>query len=123
MGRGQCVLVDHQEHRGSYVSGFLASCWLVAIYGYALLMFANQRRKQAPMPLFWAVHLWPLAIVVLAIDFAFNWTFGFMFLRPRWALFSSTVQWYVRNGDGWRLSLARFWLGVLNWPDPSHIRS
>lgn len=97
--------------------------WPVLIYGYALIVFAKSRTDQAPMPLFWKVHLYPLALIVLLLDFAFNYTAGFMFLeKPEPYLFSQTVQYHYRNSGGWRGKLAGFWKGVLNWPDPTHIR-
>lgn len=106
-----------------YVVYDLVQIWLGAVYGYALIMFAKHRNDEAPMPLFWKVHLWPLAAVVLALDVAFNATFGWMFLeKPKDKLFSGTVQWHYRNSGDWRGKLASFWKGVLNWPDPGHIR-
>ena len=93
------------------------------VYGYVLLTHAKKVYEREGLSWFWKIHLYPAAIVFLFLDFAFNWTFGQMFLeKPRFELlFSSRVQRNVRTGKGWRLKLAWWWAKQLNYFD-EHIK-
>lgn len=99
------------------VAIFLGVHWL-----YPLAMTAKHAYRDGRITKYWLVILaLPIALGVV-LDFAFNYTFGFMFLaKPRPVLFSGTVQYHYRNSDGWRLSLALFWANQLNVFD-EHIK-
>lgn len=100
----------------------LAAIWLGALWLYVLVMGARAAQQAGTLTLFWKLHLYPLAIVGLVLDVAFNLTFGLMFLElPREFLFSSRVERHYRRSDGWRRDLALFWARNLNVFDPKHI--
>lgn len=96
--------------------------WFVAIWAYVAIMAAKP--MYAELPLFWKVHLWPLAWLGLVADFVFNVWFGtLMFLEPpHELLFSSRVQRHVDESTGWRGRLARFWARQLNVFHKTHIK-
>ena len=87
-------------------------------WSYVAIMAA----KRVQMTAYWRVILYPLAAFGLALDVAFNLTFGtVMFVElPREWLFSHRVQRHVTS-DGWRLSLALFFAKQLNVFD-DHIK-
>lgn len=102
-----------------------AGVWFGVIWAYVAVMHAKMRLPE--LTLFWKVHMLPLALIGLALDLVFNYTFGWlMFLEWPWStgepLFSGRVQHHYRHGDGWRLKLASFWARQLNQMDPGHIR-
>lgn len=103
---------------------YAIAIWLGVHWAYPAVMAAKAAIERGSLTLYWKVNLLPLALIGVLLDFAFNYTFGWMFLKvPRPILFSSTVQHWYRNGDGWRLRLARFYGRNLNVFDDSHIRS
>lgn len=100
----------------------VAILWLGVNWSYVLVMGAKDALAAGRLTLYWKTMLLPVAGAGLLLDFAFNYTFGWMFLRvPRPVLFSGTVQWHYRNSQGWRLRLATFWARNLNVFDPTHI--
>ena len=96
--------------------------YLSVHWAYVLVMSAKAAIEKGTLTLYWKVMLAPAAAIGLVLDLVFNYTFGFMFgAWPKPYLFSSTVQYWYRNGDGWRLRLAKFWARNLNVFD-DHIR-
>lgn len=94
-------------------------------WGYVLVMSAKAAIAADRLTTYWWVILAPAAIVAGLLDFAFQFTFGWiMFLETPFrggAFFSGRVQYHFRNGEGWRLDLARFWARNLNVFD-DHIK-
>lgn len=100
----------------------LVIIWVAVLWAYPLVMAARAAQQAGTLTLFWKVHLYPLAIVAIALDVAFNLTFGMMFLEaPRELLFSSRVERHFRKSSGWRLDLATFWARNLNVFDARHV--
>jgi uncharacterized membrane protein YhaH (DUF805 family) len=99
-----------------------AGLFLGVHYWYVLAMAAKSARDAGKLTKYWTVILAPPVYGGLVLDWAFNYTFGWMFLaKPRPVLFSATVQYHYRHSDGWRLWLATFWARTLNVFD-DHIR-
>jgi hypothetical protein len=95
--------------------------WFGVHWAYVIATAARARLNE--LTLYWKVMLAPVAVIGLLLDFAFNYTFGFMFVAmPKRHLFSQTVQHHFSHGDGWRLNLATFWARNLNVFDQMHIR-
>lgn len=97
--------------------------WFGVAWSFVAVMHGKHRMQQGGLTLFWKVHLLPLGVIGVLLDWAFNWTFGFMFVDwpKNWSeLFSHRVQ---RNMtvSGWRGRLAKFWARQLNQMDPGHI--
>jgi hypothetical protein len=89
---------------------------------YVLVMAAKAARDAGKLTPYWKAILCLPAITGLVLDFAFNYSFGWMFAaKPRRYLFSNTVQYHYRHSSGWRLWLATFWARNLNVFD-DHIR-
>src|SRR5688572_8958618 len=93
--------------------------WLGVHWSYVAIMHAKGKR----LTKYWRVMLYPLAIVGLVIDAAFNVVFGSLMFRelPRELLFTSRCQRHAR-GDGSRQRLALWWAKQLNQFDPDHIK-
>ena len=106
------------------ILGWLAGIWLGVIWAYIAVMHAKAVNERTGLSLFWKVHVLPLAVVGITLDFVFNMTFGTVMFRelPHELLFSSRVQRHVRNG-GKRFALAVFWARQLNTFDPGHIKT
>lgn len=100
--------------------------WFSVHWCYAAMMAAKSAKEGGRLTLYWQVILLPLAAVGLLLDFAFQFTFGWMlFLESpfgRGWLFSSRVHYHYRESTGWRADLAEFWARNLNVFDPTHIR-
>jgi uncharacterized membrane protein YhaH (DUF805 family) len=100
----------------------LLGLFLGVHYWYVLAMAAKSARDAGKLTKYWTVILAPPVYGGLVLDWAFNYSFGWMFLaKPRPVLFSATVQYHYRHSDGWRLWLAQFWARTLNVFD-DHIR-
>ena len=99
-----------------------AGLFLGVHWAYVLVIGAKTALKTGKLTLYWKVILALPAGAGLLLDFAFNYTFGFMFLaKPRRYLFSQTVQHHYSYSDGWRKRLAGFWAKQLNVFD-EHIK-
>jgi hypothetical protein len=92
---------------------------------YVAAMSAKAAYEAGRLTPYWLVMLAPVLVLGVALDFVFQFTFGWlMFLETPFrggALFSGRVKHHFRNSDGWRLRLARFWARNLNVFDPTHI--
>ncbi len=97
--------------------------WFGVHWAFIAVMHAKAVSERQGLSLYWKVHILPLALVGLALDAAFNLTFGTVMFRelPHELLFSSRVQRHVRSG-GKRFGLATFWARTLNTFDPDHIK-
>lgn len=102
--------------------GSAALLWFGVHWAYVLAMGAKDALEAGKLTLYWKVMVLPAAVAGAMLDFTFNYTFGWMFLRaPRPLLFTDTVKYHFRNSSGWRLRLARWWARNLNVFDPTHI--
>jgi len=100
----------------------MAGIWFGVHTLYVVAMAAKDAIARDRLTVYWWVMLAPAAVLGVLLDFAFNYTFGWMFLKvPRRYLFSQTVQYHFSNSDGWRLDLARFFARQLNVFD-EHIK-
>lgn len=88
-------------------------------WAFAAVMHARAVRDQ--LTLYWKVILYPLAAIGLALDVAFNVTFGTVVYAelPRELLFTTRCKRH-RHGSGWRKSLADWACRNLNVMDPGH---
>jgi hypothetical protein len=97
--------------------------WFGVHWAYVLVMSA--KAKLDTLTLYWKVMLIPAAILGGVLDFAFQFTFGWlMFLETPFrggVFFSGRVQHHFRLGSGWRKRLAVFWARNLNVFD-EHIK-
>ena len=90
---------------------------------WSFVAIMSAKAKRAELTPYWVAILLPLGVVGWVLDFAFNYSFGWMFLAvPRPYLFSHTVQHHYSNGSGWRQRLAAFFAKQLNVFDPLHIK-
>lgn len=99
--------------------------WFSVHWLYALTMGAKAAADAGKLTKYWTVMLLPAAALGVVLDFAFQFTFGWvMFLETPFRgglMFSGRVQHHYRNSDGWRKRLAQFWARNLNVFDPTHI--
>lgn len=97
--------------------------WFGVHWSYVVVVHAKAVLERQGLSLYWKVHILPLAVLGLLLDFAFNVVFGTVMFRelPHELLFSSRVQRHCRN-EGRRLRLALFWKRQLNTFDPDHIK-
>lgn len=103
----------------------LAFVWFGVHTLYVVAMSAKAAYEAGILTKYWIVMLAPAAFLGLALDFVFQFTFGWvMFVetpfRGGW-LFSGRVKHHFRHGHGWRLALAQFFARNLNVFDPFHI--
>lgn len=95
--------------------------WFLTNWAYVAIMCAKSIEHR--MTLYWKVILWPLVIIGVLLDIAFNWTFGTAaFLeRPMELLFTDRVQRHFYARKGWRHHVAAFFAKQLNVVDPTHV--
>lgn len=102
-----------------------AGLWFSVHTLYVVATSAKSAYEAGTLTLYWKVMLLPAALLGVALDFVFQFTFGWlMFLETPFrggALFSGRVKHHFRYGDGWRLKLAVFFARNLNVFDPTHI--
>lgn len=86
-------------------------------WAYVAIMAA----RKVELTLYWKVVLYPLGVIGLVLDVAFNLTFGTLMYRelPRELLFTARCKRHKR-GDGWRKQLAEWFCANLNIFDPGH---
>lgn len=100
--------------------------WFTVHWAYVLVMAAKAALESGRLTLYWKVMLLPAAVLGGVLDFAFQFTFGWlMFAETPFrggAFFSGRVQHHYRNSDGWRRALAGFWARNLNVFDSGHIK-
>jgi hypothetical protein len=97
----------------------LVYLWFGVHWAYVAIMHARSKR----LSLYWKVMLYPLAVVGLVLDVAFNVVFGTLMYRelPRELLFTSRCKRHFRGDDEKRKRLASWWAVQLNQFDPGHI--
>jgi hypothetical protein len=100
---------------------YAAGLWLAVHWAFVAVMHAKAVRAQ--LSLYWKVMLWPLVVIGLVLDVAFNVVFGsLMFLElPRELLFTSRCKRHFR-GAGRGQRLAAWWGRQLNAFDPGHVK-
>jgi hypothetical protein len=106
---------------GANVTGLALSLlvvWFGVHWSFVAIMHAKSARDR--LSRYWKVMLWPLVVIGLALDVAFNVVFGsLMFLElPRELLFTSRCQRHAHKGS----RLALWWAKQLNAFDPGHIK-
>lgn len=101
---------------------YAAGLWLAVHWAFVAVMHANAVRKHGSLTVYWVVMLLPLAIIGLALDVAFNLTFGTLmyFELPRELLFTTRCKRHF-HGHGRRQRLAEFWARQLNQFEVGHI--
>ena len=102
----------------------LVGLWVSVIWAFVATMHAKALNESGTLTLFWKVHILPLALIGVVLDFAFNMTFGTIMFRevPHELLFTSRVKRHFRESNGRRLRLAGFWRTQLNLMDPGHVK-
>jgi hypothetical protein len=95
----------------------LVGLWFAVHWAFVAIMHAKAIRSE--LTLYWRVMLWPLALIGLVLDVAFNVVFGSIMFReiPRELLFTSRVQRHAAAGS----ALALWWARQLNQFDPGHV--
>jgi hypothetical protein len=106
---------------GANVTGLALSLlvvWFGVHWSFVAIMHAKSARDR--LSRYWKVMLWPLVVIGLVLDVAFNVVFGsLMFLElPRELLFTSRCQRHAHKGS----RLALWWAKQLNAFDPGHIK-
>lgn len=95
-----------------------AVLWFGVHWAYVLVMAAKAALERGELTRYWIVNLLPTAIVGYLLDFAFQFTFGWvMFAETPFRgglMFSGRVQYHYRYGNGWRRRFAAFWARNLN---------
>jgi hypothetical protein len=96
---------------------YAAVLWFAVHWAYVAIMAA----RKVELTLYWKVVLYPLAVIGLVLDVAFNLTFGtVMYVEiPRELLFTARCRRHKR-GDGWRKNLAEWFCHNLNAFYPGH---
>lgn len=104
----------------------MAVVWVAIHWAYPAVMGARAAMEEGRLTLYWRVHLYPLALIGVLLDVAFQFTFGWLiFLETPFRgglMFSGRVQHHFRYSTGWRQRMAAFFARNLNVFDSEHIR-
>jgi hypothetical protein len=104
------------------LAGWAAVLWFTVHWAFIAVVHAKAVKERGMVSKYWLVILFPLVLIGLALDVAFNVTFGTLLYRelPRELLFTARCKRHFR-GDGSRKRMADWWAKQLNQFDPGHI--